>query len=149
MARARKLVRRRLPGEPFATVEGETQPVTIRTLVRDGQTYVYLVNDSPWPVSVGSPQKAIKLLRRAVNIAPRPLTRVFLGEAYFEDEQYKRAIEQLERALEQRDALPPRWRKEAESYLKRAREEQGALRRRRRSRWALRTHSPARVGHAR
>ena len=78
----------------------------------------------PWPVSVGSPQKAIQLLLRAVSIAPRPLTRVFLGEAYFEDEQYKRAIEQLERALEQRDALTERWRKEAERYLKRAREEQ-------------------------
>ena len=33
-------------------VAGEHQPVTIRTLVRDGQTYVYLVNDSPWEITL-------------------------------------------------------------------------------------------------
>jgi hypothetical protein len=41
---------RQLPAEPFATLAGEFQPVTIRTLSRNGQTYVYLVNDSPWEV---------------------------------------------------------------------------------------------------
>ncbi|REK18863.1 MAG: hypothetical protein DWQ37_03395 [Planctomycetota bacterium] len=45
-------VYRQLPGERFTTVEGETQPVTIRTLSRDGQTVVYLANDSPWKVNV-------------------------------------------------------------------------------------------------
>lgn len=43
---------RLLPREPFETVAGELQPVTIRKLARDGQTYVYLVNDSPWEASV-------------------------------------------------------------------------------------------------
>ena len=43
---------RLLPNEPFETVAGETQPVTIRKLARDGQTYVYLVNDSPWSATV-------------------------------------------------------------------------------------------------
>jgi hypothetical protein len=45
-------VYRSLPREHFQTVAGEFQPVVIRTLVRDGQTYVYLVNDSPWEVGV-------------------------------------------------------------------------------------------------
>ncbi|MEX0678880.1 MAG: family 10 glycosylhydrolase [Pirellulales bacterium] len=41
---------RQLPAGKFETLAGEFQPVTIRTLTRDGQTYVYLVNDSPWNV---------------------------------------------------------------------------------------------------
>ncbi len=45
-------VYRQLPGEPFETVSGEFQPITIRTLVRDRQTYVYLINDSPWEASI-------------------------------------------------------------------------------------------------
>lgn len=45
-------VYRQLPAERFETVAGEFQPVTIRTLAHGGQTWVYLVNDSPWPVSV-------------------------------------------------------------------------------------------------
>ncbi|MGD9724560.1 MAG: hypothetical protein AB7O59_24970 [Pirellulales bacterium] len=43
---------RLLPDAEFETVAGECQPVTIRRLDRDGQTYAYLVNDSPWPVTV-------------------------------------------------------------------------------------------------
>lgn len=43
---------RQLPAQRFDTVAGEVQPVTIRTLSRDGQTYLYLVNDSPWEVGV-------------------------------------------------------------------------------------------------
>ncbi|HVC97186.1 MAG TPA: family 10 glycosylhydrolase, partial [Pirellulales bacterium] len=43
---------RELPDEAFATLPGETQPITIRTLVKDGRTYIYLVNDSPWNVTV-------------------------------------------------------------------------------------------------
>jgi hypothetical protein len=45
-------VYRMLPRERFETVGGEHQPVTIRTLVRDRQTYVYLVNDSPWDITL-------------------------------------------------------------------------------------------------
>jgi hypothetical protein len=44
-------VYRQLPGGSFETVAGEFQPITIRSLVHKGQTYVYLVNDSPWPAS--------------------------------------------------------------------------------------------------
>jgi hypothetical protein len=47
-------VYRRLPNAPFETVAGETQPVTIRALVHEGQTYFYLVNDSPWAVTVST-----------------------------------------------------------------------------------------------
>ncbi len=45
-------VYRRLPAQPFTTVVGSTQPVTIRTCVLDNETYVYLVNDSPWNARV-------------------------------------------------------------------------------------------------
>lgn len=45
-------VYRLLPGDRFETVPGEFQPVTIRTLSRDRQTTMYLVNDSPWDVSI-------------------------------------------------------------------------------------------------
>ncbi|HUY31186.1 MAG TPA: family 10 glycosylhydrolase [Pirellulales bacterium] len=43
---------RELPDEAFATLPGETQPITIRTLSKAGRTYIYLVNDSPWKVTV-------------------------------------------------------------------------------------------------
>jgi hypothetical protein len=43
---------RELPDEAFATLPDETQPVTIRTLSQGGRTYVYLVNDSAWRVTV-------------------------------------------------------------------------------------------------
>lgn len=53
---------RGLPDERFETLSGPvdsdtmqpgtTQPVTIRTLSRQGRTYVYLVNDSPWKAAV-------------------------------------------------------------------------------------------------
>ncbi len=45
-------VYRLLPRERFETLPGEHQPVTIRTLVRDRQTYVYFVNDSPWEITL-------------------------------------------------------------------------------------------------
>lgn len=44
---------RHLPAERFETLPGErTQPVVMRTLVRQDRTFIYLVNNSPWPVSV-------------------------------------------------------------------------------------------------
>ncbi len=48
---------RRLPAGRFETVPSksatvETQPVVVRRLTRGGRTYLYVVNDSPWPVSV-------------------------------------------------------------------------------------------------
>jgi hypothetical protein len=45
-------VYRQLPAKRFETASGEFQPVTIRTLTHQGQTWVYFVNDSPWPVGV-------------------------------------------------------------------------------------------------
>ncbi len=45
-------VYRELPGKRFETLPGEIQPVVVRTLVQDGQTFVYIVNDSPWPVTL-------------------------------------------------------------------------------------------------
>lgn len=48
---------RSLPAEKFQTVVpkspvGVTQPVTVRSLTRDDRTFFYLVNDSPWAVTV-------------------------------------------------------------------------------------------------
>jgi hypothetical protein len=50
-------VYRRLPADHFATVPSpntdvEQSPVTIRTLTKGNRTYLYAVNDSPWPVTV-------------------------------------------------------------------------------------------------
>jgi hypothetical protein len=45
-------VYRELPAGPFEAVAGETQPVAMRSRVQDDQTFVYLVNDSPWSVTV-------------------------------------------------------------------------------------------------
>jgi len=74
-----------------------------------------------WPVSVGSPEKAVEVLTRAVSLAPVPLNRIFLAEAYFHDEEYEKAEQILQGAL--RDSrinqVDERWRKEAEDYLKR------------------------------
>ena len=45
-----------LPDLPFTTVTPRatglpTQPLVVRTLVHEGKTYIYVVNDAPWPVS--------------------------------------------------------------------------------------------------
>jgi len=47
----------RLPKEKFTTVDTNndkktTQPVVVRTLKTNSETYIYLVNDSSWPVEV-------------------------------------------------------------------------------------------------
>ncbi len=47
---------RRLPAGPFETVEPQasglpSQPLVVRTLARDKSTYIYVVNDSPWPLT--------------------------------------------------------------------------------------------------
>lgn len=74
-----------------------------------------------WPISVGSAEKGVEMLEQAVKLAPTPLNRLFLGEAYFKDDQYKKAHEQLTLALEQADSqgayLAPQWRKDAQGYL--------------------------------
>jgi hypothetical protein len=45
-------VYRRLPGGRWTTASVESQPVTIRTTIHNGQSYIYLANDSPWSVEV-------------------------------------------------------------------------------------------------
>lgn len=79
---------------------------------------VYLTAPA-WPVSVGDPGKAIETLERAVKLAPVPLNRVFLGQAYYHDEEYDAAERQLRQALgdPRVGRLDKRWRKEAEDYL--------------------------------
>jgi hypothetical protein len=42
---------RRIPAARFKTLPCD-EPVTVRTLVRDGQSYFYFVNDSPWPTTI-------------------------------------------------------------------------------------------------
>ena len=42
---------RRIPAARFQTLPCD-EPVTVRTLVRDGQSYFYFVNDSPWPITL-------------------------------------------------------------------------------------------------
>lgn len=79
---------------------------------------VYLTAPA-WPVSVGDPGKAIETLERAVKLAPVPLNRVFLGQAYYQDEEYEAAERQLRQALGDArvSRLDERWKKEAEDYL--------------------------------
>jgi hypothetical protein len=43
---------RGLPDVAFETVEGQCQPVTVRSLSHSGRTYVYFANDSPWKAKV-------------------------------------------------------------------------------------------------
>ena len=43
---------RALPAKRFDTVGGSTDPVAVRTLVRDGRRYLYLVNREYYPVTV-------------------------------------------------------------------------------------------------
>lgn len=73
-----------------------------------------------WPVSIGSPDKALEYMQRAVKLSPVPLNRLFLGQAYFHEEEYGKARAELEQALrEGKGKLHPRWKKEAEDYLQR------------------------------
>jgi hypothetical protein len=46
------LAYRALPAEKFETVGERTDPVAVRTLVRDGRRYLYLVNRDYYPVAV-------------------------------------------------------------------------------------------------
>jgi len=43
---------RALPAEKFETVSDRTDPVAVRTLVRDGHRFLYLVNRDYYPISV-------------------------------------------------------------------------------------------------
>ena len=74
-----------------------------------------------WPVSVGSSEKALEYLERAVSLAPTPLNRLFLGEANYHEEEYVRARKIIEQALRdgRSGALDRRWLQEGEEYLQR------------------------------
>lgn len=74
-----------------------------------------------WPISVGSPEKAIEVLQKAVAISSVPINQLFLGEAYYHDEQYKKARDEIKRALQGNSPgkLDARWRAEAQQYLRR------------------------------
>ncbi len=78
---------------------------------------VYLTAPA-WPVSVGSPEKAIETLERAVSLSPSPTNRLFLGQAYYHDEEYEKARTLLTGALKHGSEIDPKWRKEAEAYLR-------------------------------
>jgi hypothetical protein len=49
---------RQLPSDGFRSIAHQQQPVTIRTLSRQSETWIYLVNDSPWSVDVTVPLTA-------------------------------------------------------------------------------------------
>lgn len=71
---------RALPAEKFETVGPRTDPVAVRTLVRDGHRYVYLVNRDYYPIAVelnlSAPGKATDLASGQSLDAPArwPLT---------------------------------------------------------------------------
>lgn len=74
-----------------------------------------------WPVSIGSSEKALEYLERAVALVPTPLNRLFLGEAYYHEEEYDRARRIIQKALQdgKSGGLDQRWREEGAEYLKR------------------------------
>jgi tetratricopeptide (TPR) repeat protein len=78
---------------------------------------VYLTAPA-WPVSVGNSEKAVELLEKAVKLSPRPVHRLFLGQAYVAEEEPEKAKEQLKLALEGK--LSARWRREAKEALAKA-----------------------------
>ena len=75
---------------------------------------VYLTAPS-WPVSVGDPEKAIGLLQRALKVSDRPLTHIFLAQAFFAEEQFDEASAHIDRALTHQDVdqLESKWIREA------------------------------------
>ena len=62
---------------------------------------------------------AVELLERAVQVAPTPLNRLFLGQAYFYADEPEAAIENLTGALDEGRAagLAERWLVEGEDIL--------------------------------
>lgn len=79
-----------------------------------------------WPVSVGSPEKAVETLERAVELFPVPLNRLFLGQAYYHDEEYEDAADSIRQALSEgrKRGLEPHWIAEGERYLRMIRAEE-------------------------
>lgn len=73
-----------------------------------------------WPVSVGSPEKAVEILERAVALSPTPLNRLFLGQAYYHDEEFEDADEAIRKALAdgRKKGLERHWIREGQRYLR-------------------------------
>lgn len=70
-------VYRRLPAETFRTLalpstDGAGAPLVVRTLVRGNKTYFYLVNDSPWPLTVELEMECSELFQLESYVADRP-----------------------------------------------------------------------------
>ncbi len=68
----------RLPAESFETVTPKptglpTQPLVVRTLVHQGKTFIYVVNDSPWSVSAEIDMAAQQMCRLQ-GLGNRPLS---------------------------------------------------------------------------
>ena len=70
------LAYRALPAEKFQTIGETTDPVAVRTTVREGQCYLYLVNRDYFPVPVeiqmNTPSRAIDLAANRAIEAPAP-----------------------------------------------------------------------------
>lgn len=81
---------------------------------------VYMVAPE-WPTSVGDREESVTLLKKALGLAPTPLNRLFLGEAFYHTEEYDKAAPQLRRALKdgEEQGLDARWLDEARDYLQR------------------------------
>lgn len=93
-------------------------------LVVQGKVYL---TAPPWPMSVGNTEKAVEMLARAVRLAPTAMNQIFLGQAYYHDEQYARSRKIIEKALQAAGpTLDPRWRREAHDYLRRLQAELGS-----------------------
>ena len=71
-----------------------------------------------WPLSVGDAEKAIALLRRALQVSPRPATHFYLAQAYDEEGQVKQARSHMRQALLGAGQLPPQAREAAQAYLR-------------------------------
>lgn len=70
-------VYRRLPAETFRTLtlpasDGASPPLVVRTLLRGSKTYFYLVNDSPWPLTVELEMECPELFQLESYVADRP-----------------------------------------------------------------------------
>ncbi|MFV2066608.1 MAG: family 10 glycosylhydrolase [Pirellulales bacterium] len=69
---------RQLPADGYQAKTVYRQPVTIRTLAGESQTWVYLVNDSPWPVKAELPLTApddCRMQELGMDEALKPLPR--------------------------------------------------------------------------
>jgi len=74
-----------------------------------------------WPTSVGDRDEAVEMLKRAVTLAPTPMNRLFLGQAFYHVDDFEQAVPHIRRALkgDPGSGLEARWVDEARDYLMR------------------------------